>query len=369
MTMTALLTLLAGGLLAFANGANDNFKGVATLYGSRTTTFGRALAWGTITTLLGSLLSAWLARDLWLQFSGNGPVSDEVVALPGFGAAVALGAAATVLLATRIGFPVSSTHAIIGTMIGVAVSQQSEIAWMKLIQQLLLPLLFSPFVAFFATVLLYPCFRRMRLGLGISQATCLCAGRDVLEVAPGGEAGLVTLRLESWSASLDMAVTCRERYVGRAIGLDAGNVLDGLHYLSAGLVGFARGLNDTPKIAALLLTASVVGQLPGLVLVGVAIALGGVIGSRRVAESLSHRITEMNAGQGFTGNLVTALLVTLATRWGWPVSTTHVSCGALFGIGAVNRHAHWSFIRTIIAAWCITAPVGGLFGYLAGQCV
>ncbi len=44
MTITVLLTLLAGGLLAFANGANDNFKGVATLYGSRTTTFGRALA-------------------------------------------------------------------------------------------------------------------------------------------------------------------------------------------------------------------------------------------------------------------------------------------------------------------------------------
>lgn len=88
-----------------------------------------------------------------------------------------------------------------------------------------------------------------------------------------------------------------------------------------------------------------------------------------MAESLSHRITEMNAGQGFTGNLVTALLVTLATCWGWPVSTTHVSCGALFGIGAVNRHVNWSFVRTMIAAWCITAPVGGLFGYLAGQWV
>ncbi len=304
-----------------------------------------------------------------MQFSGNGPVSDEVVALPGFGAAVALGAAATVLLATRIGFPVSSTHAIIGTMIGVAVSQQSEIAWTKLGQQLLLPLLFSPFVAFLATVLLYPCFRWLRTSFGVSQATCLCAGREVLEVVPAGDAGLVTLRMESLSASLDTVVTCRERYVGRAIGIDAGNVLDGLHFLSAGLVGFARGLNDTPKIAALLLATSVVGNLPGLVLVGVAIALGGLLGSRRVAESLSHRITEMNAGQGFTGNLVTALLVTLATRWGWPVSTTHVSCGTLFGIGAVNRHAHWSFIRTIIAAWCITAPIGGLLGYAAGSCL
>ena len=134
-------------------------------------------------------------------------------------------------------------------------------------------------------------------------------------------------------------------------------VLDAGHYLSGGLMSFARGLNDTPKIAALLLIAPQLSPPLALALCGAAIAIGGVVSSRRVAETMSYRITSMNAGQGFTANLVTAITVLGASRIGVPVSTTHVSCGSLFGLGTITGQARWRPVATILAAWVITLPV------------
>ena len=80
-----------------------------------------------------------------------------------------------------------------------------------------------------------------------------------------------------------------------------------------------------------------------------------------VAETMSRRITTMNHGQGFTANVVTALIVIGASRWGLPVSTTHVSCGSLFGIGAVTDQAHKKTIASILLAWFVTLPMAGGF--------
>src|SRR5207249_2707542 len=149
---------------------------------------------------------------------------------------------------------------------------------------------------------------------------------------------------------------CVERYQGRMLGMEAGPVLDALHYLSAGAVGFARGLNDTPKIVALLLAGEAVQPSLGLGLVAIVMAVGGLTNARRVAETMSRKITRMNAGQGFTANLVTALLVAGASRLGLPVSTTHVAVGSLFGIGVINRTAQSKIIVTILLAWITTLP-------------
>jgi PiT family inorganic phosphate transporter len=96
--------------------------------------------------------------------------------------------------------------------------------------------------------------------------------------------------------------------------------------------------------------------------VGLAIALGGLLHARQVAETISHKITAMNSGQGFTANLMTSLIVIGASRLGLPVSTTHVSCGALFGLGVTTRQAQWKTIGTILLAWVITLPAGAVFG-------
>ena len=93
---------------------------------------------------------------------------------------------------------------------------------------------------------------------------------------------------------------------------------------------------------------------------------GTVLSARRVATTLAHRVTSMNSGQGLLANLVTAGLVIGASRVGLPVSTTHVSCGALFGIGTVTRQGHWGMIGKIVGSWVITLPVAGALGALFG---
>ncbi len=71
----------------------------------------------------------------------------------------------------------------------------------------------------------------------------------------------------------------------------------------------------------------------------------------------------MNAGQGFTANLVTSAVVIGASRFGLPVSTTHVSCGSLFGLGTVTRQAHGKMIGKIVGAWLITLPTAAAAGF------
>ena len=116
--MTVFLILVAVLCLAWANGANDNFKGVATLFGSGTTNYRGALTWATVTTLAGSLTAVFLAASLLKAFTGKGIVDPALASTARYGAAVAIGAGVTVLLATRIGMPISTTHSLVGALIG-----------------------------------------------------------------------------------------------------------------------------------------------------------------------------------------------------------------------------------------------------------
>jgi PiT family inorganic phosphate transporter len=357
-----LFTVLA---LAYANGANDNFKGVATLFGSGTCGFRKALAWATVTTMAGSLLALYLAHGLVENFKGKGLVPDAVTGEPTFLLAVALGAGLTVLIATFTGMPISTTHALTGALVGAGLcAAGDQVRFSALGKSFVLPLLCSPLVALTLTVIIYPLFRWTRQSLAVTRASCVCIGAQYEEVAAQPDGTLLLVRtglaVETGPASL-----CYERYQGKVAGVEAGAVLDAVHYLSGGAVGFARGLNDTPKIVALLVAGDAIapGTISpnlGLGLVAVAMAVGGIVNSRKVAETMSQKITRMNSGQGFTANLVTSTLVALASPLGLPVSTTHVSCGSLFGIGLVNRTAKLRMIATILLAWVTTLPTGAL---------
>lgn len=367
--MLTITIVAAAVLLAFANGANDNFKGVATLYGSGTTTYRHALAWATVTTLLGSIVALWLAESLLTRFSGKGLVSEATVADPRFAATVALAAGATVLLATRLGFPVSTTHALVGAMAGAAFASASELRIATLGTMFLAPLLVSPVVSIVASGSAYPLFRTIRRRLGVESRSCVCVGTELVAV-PLVTSPSATVMASSVPAPTTVMVnvgdsaSCRQRYHGRVFGLEAAPTLDALHFLSAGLVSFARGLNDTPKIAAILLLVPSIGATGSIFLCGVLIAAGGLVAARRVAESMSHRITAMNPGQGFTANLLTGLLVIVASRYGLPVSTTHVSCGSLFGIGLINGQARWRYIGQVLLAWLTTLPLAAAIAWL-----
>jgi PiT family inorganic phosphate transporter len=360
------LTFLVGSLLAFANGANDNFKGVATLLGTGTTSYRGALLWTTIATGLGSAAALILARGLLAAFSGKGLVPPEVVANPAFPLSVAAAAGATVMLATRFGFPVSTTHALIGALVGAGLITSPEgVDFDRLGRGFLLPLLTSPFLAILLAAGLYPLLRFFRSRLGVEQETCICVENEVVGVVPGNpgaELALQTIGLPT--LKVGPGVTCSVRYRGRVAGISARSLLDVSHFLSAGVVSFARGLNDTPKIAALLLVGGLLSPSVTIVAVGVAIAIGGLTNARRVAETMSYRVTDMNPGQGFTANVVTGVLVVGASVFGVPVSTTHVSCGSLFGIGTITRKAHTDTIRQILLAWVTTLPVAAALASL-----
>ena len=153
---------------------------------------------------------------------------------------------------------------------------------------------------------------------------------------------------------------CRERYAGSMLGLGSQTVMDGAHFLSAGIVSFARGLNDTPKIVALLLLLKALDIRWGFFAVAATMAVGGLLNARRIAETMSHKITAMNHGQGFSANLATGILVIFASFFGLPVSTTHVSVGALFGIGLTTGEANPRVMRNIALSWIVTLPCSAL---------
>src|SRR5690242_18572447 len=109
--MLALAFVVASALfVSYSNGANDNFKGVATLFGSGTTNYRGALAIGTGATFAGSLTALALSAELIKTFTGAGLVPNALVGSPGFIEAVALATGVTVLAATLLSFPVSTTH-------------------------------------------------------------------------------------------------------------------------------------------------------------------------------------------------------------------------------------------------------------------
>ncbi len=353
----ATVLFLAGLLLAYTNGANDNMKGVATLLGSRTLDYARALQLGTVATLLGSVGAVLLSGTLVVAFSGKGVVPEAVVGDPSFLSAVGGGAAAVVLIATVLGIPVSTTHALVGGIAGAgaAVVGPSNLHWGALGGAFAIPLLTSPFLAAAVVGLAYPAFRKARRAAGIQRESCLCVGEELVPVASEAAAARIRLAL-----STGRAPECRTVYRGRILGVTADRVLGGAHALSAATVSFARGLNDTPKIAALLLAAGSLGTAGSMIAVGAGMAVGAALQARRVGHTMSFRVTEMNAGQGFTANLATAAVVLGASALGVPVSTTHVSVGALFGLGAATRTLVRRTLARILLAWVVTLPAAFL---------
>jgi PiT family inorganic phosphate transporter len=307
------LLILAACCVAFTNGANANVKGVASLHGSGTARFKTAILWGTLTTFLGAITAVFASRGLLEAFNGKGLVPDALIRSPAFVLAVASGGAGTSFLATRFGFPVSTTHALTGALVGAGLSGgDRSVHLAPLVKTFVMPLLVSPLLA-------------------VAAGAVICIVLKSAGLAPDHRT----------------------------------HTLDALHFLSGGATSFARGLNDTPKIAALLLVVDGFDIRWGIALVAVAMALGGLLDARRVGKTLAKKITGMNPGEGFAGKLATALLVTTANWNPLPVSTTHVSVGSLAGIGIVTRRAHWLGIGQIVLSWLVTLPCAAALAAVA----
>ncbi len=357
-----LITLLAVAalFLAFSNGANDNFKGFATVWGSATLDYRRALIIATIAAIAGSIASVLLANGLIKQFSGKGLVPDDVVALPAFSLAVVAGAAATVMTATRVGLPISTTHALVGGLVGAGLAiGAGDVNIAKLGMAFFLPLLLSPVISATLGFLAYKALPKYK-----AETDCVC----VVEAQPAANGAALASTITMPEIVIGSEANCpvHDQAIARTT---VSGVLDKAHIMSAATICFARSVNDTPKLAALMLAVNLGGPNISLLAIAGAMALGGVLLSRRVAETMSQKITPLNPQQGVPANFITAMLVLAASKFGLPVSTTHVAVGAISGVGAAHGTLDVSVLRNILLSWVGTLPMAAAFAYLVATLV
>ncbi|MGE5277417.1 MAG: anion permease [Acidobacteriota bacterium] len=345
-------------LLAYANGSNDISKGIATLVGSGVSRFRGAVLWGTLWTTMGGMLAALVSQGLVATFSGSGFL-DHPTNGPAFLAAVAAGAAAWVLFASATGLPVSTTHAIAGALAGSAIVAQgaSVLHWGGFASRVALPLGLSPVVAI---ALMYASHPLLSLGVRRVEAYCLCLERRAV-VSGFAADGRLVLR-----GAISEAVVAAGKACDTSPTVAARvSAVDALHWLSAAMTSFCRGLNDTPKIVALGIGAWAALGLRGsgfYLPVALAMGAGSLLGGLRVTETLAQKVTPMAPGEGLAANLVTTLLVGLASIFALPVSTTHVSSGAIIGIGLHRgvETVSWKTVRDMLIAWAVTLPAAAL---------
>jgi PiT family inorganic phosphate transporter len=357
------VVLLTG--LAFANGSNDISKGIATLAGSGVTNYRTAILWGTAWTVVGGVLAVFISSAMVKTFSGilaNAPGADEQS--PMLAIAVMTGAMIWVLFASKTGLPVSTTHALVGGLCGVGLAAKGwdGIQWSPLLPKVVIPLGLSPVVAMGVAFILFPATRWLLKGW---SGHCLC----VVPVQQGhfviDPTGSVAMR--SNTTDVKTVLDSRECDEPQVLSIRVGP--DTFHWITSGLTSFARSLNDTPKMAFLLLGFSFIGgtsvpNMTGLAfgLVAVSMGIGSVLGGRTVTEVLAEKVTRMDHQDGFTANLTTAVLVTAAANFGLPVSTTHVSASAIIGMGlrkGINE-VRWKTVWEMFAAWILTLPIAGL---------
>lgn len=226
-----LLIILVLIALAVANGANDVSKGVATLVGGNVARYRTAILWGAVTTLAGSLLSGFLATRMLSLFT-TGIVSSEPS--PAFTLAVLCGAATWILIATWTQLPVSTTHAIIGSLFGAGmIFSPNQLIWTGALPKFALPLLLSIAVAYLFSAVLNRFFARK-----VSESgDCVCVGVEAIDAG--------STQFMQFNVVSAPSAECENAAGYLKISPEA------LHWLSSGSVGFARGLNDTPKLVAI----------------------------------------------------------------------------------------------------------------------
>lgn len=356
------LALIAVALfLAFNNGANDNFKGFATVWGSDTLSYRQALVLATLATLAGSVASWLLADNLIQQFSGRGLVPNAVASTPAFILSVACGAALTVFLATRLGFPISTTHALIGGLIGAGLGQTgSHVDFNKLWQAFFVPLLISPVIAASLGLALYKIIAMRK-----SKTDCVCL------------VDAKSMRLTSMNSAMLGATATMPTFVisdkascdniSAQASFSISSLLKKIHIGSAATICFARAVNDTPKLAALLFVAQFTDSKFPITLVGLLMAFGGLVFAKKVATTMSQKVTRLDDTQGLAANLITASLVLLASKFGLPVSTTHVSVGAIAGVGASAGTLNWQALRSILLSWLATLPLALVIAWMVSK--
>lgn len=351
-------------LLAYVNGANDNFKGVSTLYGGKILNYREALTWSSFSTAIGCLGAVLLVHGLARNFGGAGLVDSTLLSNPTLPLSVAIAALGTVALATGLGFPISTTHALVGSLAGVGFSLGFASGFKSHLGALFLPLILSPLIAALIAFVGWMLLRKVNSKEYLSapiEDSCICVSPQP-GISTNAAFATATLSPALTYASLS---SCKQRGLTELVRLPKRDLL---HLGSAFAVCAARGLNDAPKIAGLLLLSSPTGvSLGSYAAISGAMVLGGIFHSHKIAERMSVKVSQMNEKSSVWTNLVTSSLVLFASKLGVPVSTTHTSIGSIAGTGKSEGKLQLGELSKILGAWILTLPCAFLLALFVSK--
>jgi inorganic phosphate transporter, PiT family len=318
-----ILVIVVGTALAFdfTNGFHDTANVVATSISTGAARPQVAIAIASLLNFVGAFISISVAATV-----ANDVVNADVIT-PTIVFAGLIGAIAWNLITWSFGLPSSSSHALIGGVVGSAVAAAGFDAVIAegLVGKVLIPALIAPVLAFAVA------------GLSI---------------------GLIY------------------RVVGKQ---RPGTVTRGFKYgqiVSGGLLALAHGTNDAQKTMGVITLALIANGIlgPGLdpplwviASAATAIALGTYSGGWRIIKTTGTRIIKMDAAQGFSSQGAGAAVILASTHFGFPLSTTHVINGGIMGAGAAKRFSavRWGVAGNIVFAWVLTLPAAAAIGALA----
>ncbi len=317
------LVIVVGTALAFdfTNGFHDTANAVATSVSTRAMSPRFAVALSAVLNFAGAFISLEVAATVGQGIVEAGAVSTTVVF------AGLVGAIAWNLATWWLGLPSSSSHALIGGVVGAAFAAQGAAAVKGdgLVEKVLVPGIVAPLLAF-----------------AVAAISIFIAYEVVGRLRPGP--------------------------VNRGYRLG--------QLVSASLFSLAHGTNDAQKTMGIITLALIShGDLPDtgfdvptwvIVSSAAAIALGTYTGGWRIIRTMGSRIIKMDPAQGFAAQSSGAAVILTASHLGFPLSTTHVATGAVMGAGAAKRLSavRWGLAGNIAIAWVLTLPAAALIGAL-----
>ena len=393
MTVSILiLGLVAGLYMAWNIGANDVANGMAAPVGAKAITLRQAVFIAGILDFVGAaFIGSHVTSAIRKNIVDPSVLSDPHTVALGLLAAL-LSASFWVFFATWRQLPVSTTHSVVGAMIGFGLitGGMSVIRWGKVLL-IVLSWIISPF---FASLLAYLMFRFIRNRILSKPDMFLKALRwspffagitffiiilsFLLKTPLGAKLGIrpESGTLIAFGLSLVLGMIGKkmlQRTILQRGEAGVEEIFRRLQVLTASYVALAHGANDVANamgplagIYIIYMTHGVSPDVPVpfflLVLGGFGIALGVVTWGYRVIETLGTKITTLTNSRGFSVDFGTATCVLLASKLGMPVSTTHAAVGAVVGVGlargmdAVDFRVVWK----ICLYWIITLPIAGL---------
>lgn len=398
-TTYLVLAIVFGLFMAWGIGANDVANAMATSVGSKAITIKQAVIIAAIFEFSGAILAGGQVtstiRKGIVDVSDLGATPEILI----FGMLAALLAAGTwLLVASFKGWPVSTTHSIVGSIVGFAIVGMSmdAVYWGKL-GTIVMSWVTSPLLA---GAISYMLFRSVQTIILDTEKPFENAKRYVpyYVFLVGFMLTLVTIMKGLKHVGLDLSMTdsiavalgfgvlttILGKYLVSRVKFDASadrdfhyanveKIFGSLMVITACAMAFAHGSNDVANaIGPLAAINSIIdtgelsqkSALPMWILLvgGVGIVLGLAMYGRKVIETVGSKITELTPSRGFCCTISAASTVVLASGMGLPISTTHTMVGAVLGVGMARgiSSLNMSVVRGIFMSWIITLPVGGV---------